>query len=68
MTSFISDLDSGPGEGGVKRKYDIRVTASMKEKYSQFIEEKNVLNGAILYQTEKKKTVCMLYIWEDTED
>jgi hypothetical protein len=33
MTSFISNLDSGPGEGGVKGKCDITVTASMKEKY-----------------------------------
>jgi hypothetical protein len=33
VTSFTSNLDSGPGEGGVKEKYDIRVTASIKEKY-----------------------------------
>jgi len=51
MTSFISNLDSGSGEGGGERKYDIRVTASMKEKYSQFIEKKNVLNGTTLCQT-----------------
>jgi hypothetical protein len=50
MTSFISNLDSGPGEGGVKGKYDIRVTTNMKEKYSLLIEQKNVLHGTILCQ------------------
>jgi hypothetical protein len=53
MTSFISNLDSRPGEGGVKGKYDIRITTCMKEKYSQFIQEKNLLHGTILCQTEK---------------
>jgi len=40
----------------------------MKEKYSQFTEEKNLLHGTILCQTEKKKPVCMLYICQDRED
>jgi hypothetical protein len=40
-------------EGGVKGKYDIRVTECMREKCSQFIEESSVLHGTILYQTDK---------------
>jgi len=33
VTGFTSNLDSGPVEGGAEGKYDIRVTASIKEKY-----------------------------------
>ena len=61
VTSFTSNLDSGPGAGGVKGKYDIRVTVSMKVNYSQFIEEKNVLHRTILCQTEKKKKTTSLH-------